>query len=60
VEIEGQKVYGIFLKRINRFLAEVELGSTRTMVHIPNPAKLSELLVPGANVLLRKSHVIYG
>lgn len=59
MEIEGQKVYGIFLKRINRFLAEVELGSTRTMVHVPNPAKLSELLVPGANVLLRKSNVIY-
>lgn len=60
MEIEGQMVYGVFLKRLNRFLAEVKLGSTRTMVHIPNPAKLSELLVPGANVLLRKSHVIYG
>lgn len=52
MNIEGQKLHGTFLKRINRFLAEVELGSTKVMVHVPNPARLSELLTLGADVLI--------
>jgi DNA-binding sugar fermentation-stimulating protein len=48
-------------RRINRFLAEVMLGSTKTMVHVPNPnSRLSELLTPGADVLIREAHVIRG
>jgi sugar fermentation stimulation protein A len=60
MEINGPIHYGIFLRRINRFLAEVMLGSTKTMVHVPNPARLSELLTPGADALIREAHVING
>jgi sugar fermentation stimulation protein A len=60
MDIEGQKLHGTFLKRINRFLADVELGSTRIMVHVPNPASLSELLTPGADVLISTRIVING
>jgi sugar fermentation stimulation protein A len=60
MEIEGQKLYGRFLRRINRFLAEVELGDSSTLVHVPNPARLSELLVPGADVLILNRRVING
>ena len=60
MEINGPIHYGIFVRRINRFLAEVMLGSTKTMVHVPNPARLSELLTPGADALIREAHVING
>lgn len=57
MEIEGQKLHGIFLRRLNRFLAEVDLGYAKTMVHVPNPARLSELLAPGADVLIREGNI---
>ena len=60
MNIEGQKLHGTFLKRINRFLAEVELGSTKIMVHVPNPSRLSELLTPGADVFISRHIVING
>lgn len=43
----------IFLERPNRFGAWVELDGRREYVHLPDPGRLRELLVPGNTVWLR-------
>lgn len=47
---------GIFQKRINRFIAEVIVEDTLKKVHVANTGRCQELLIPGVNVLLRKSN----
>ncbi len=42
-----------FLARPNRFLAEVMLGGRRELAHVPDPGRLTELLLPRARVRLR-------
>lgn len=41
---------GVFRKRLNRFLAEVELDGTVCPCHVKNTGRLGELLCPGAEV----------
>lgn len=48
-------VQGLFIRRINRFVAEVEIGDRREMVHVKNTGRLKELLVPQAKVYLEVS-----
>ena len=43
---------GVFLKRPNRFIAEVEIGGKRETVHIKNTGRCRELLIPGSEVWL--------
>lgn len=43
----------VFLERPNRFGAWVSLGGEREYVHVPDPGRLRELLVPGRPVWLR-------
>jgi len=45
----------IFVERANRFGAWVELAGRREYVHLPDPGRLKELLVPGNPVWLRRS-----
>lgn len=40
----------IFVKRENRFCAEVQLNGKLTKAHVPNSGRMRELLVPGATV----------
>ena len=40
-------VRGIFLKRLNRFTAEVSLNEKTLLVHVKNTGRLKELLIPG-------------
>ena len=42
-----------FLRRVNRFLAMVELDGRETSVHVANSGRLRELFVPGASVWLK-------
>jgi sugar fermentation stimulation protein A len=42
-----------FLARPNRFLAEVLVEGSQTLVHVPDPGRLKELLLPSAEVYLR-------
>ena len=42
-----------FLRRVNRFLAAVELEGRETGVHVANSGRLHELFVPGASVWLK-------
>jgi len=45
----------IFIKRDNRFRAEIELSGILFKAHVPNSGRMAELLTPGAKVWLRKA-----
>lgn len=45
-------VEGIFIKRPNRFIAEVLVNGKEEIVHVKNTGRCKELLLPGANILL--------
>ncbi len=42
-----------FVSRPNRFLTVVELHGEPVEAHLPDPGRLKELLLPGANVWVR-------
>lgn len=48
-------VKGIFKKRPNRFIAEVEVDGALEIAHVPNTGRCKELLVDGAAVWLKPS-----
>ncbi|MGM9604185.1 MAG: DNA/RNA nuclease SfsA [Faecousia sp.] len=48
-------VPGIFLDRLNRFIAHVELDGVRETVHVKNTGRCRELLVPGARVYCQRA-----
>ena len=48
---------GIFLERLNRFVARVEIDGREERVHVKNTGRCAELLVPGNVVYLEKSDV---
>ncbi len=41
-----------FLKRPNRFIAEVDISGNREIVHVKNTGRCKELLIPGCEVWL--------
>ena len=43
---------GRFVRRLNRFAAEVELGGRNQVVHVPNTGRMGQLLTPGSRVIL--------
>ena len=45
-------VEGIFLKRPNRFIANVLINGEEETVHVKNTGRCRELLIPGAKVIL--------
>ena len=47
-------VPGTFVRRLNRFAAEVVIDGKTEKVHIKNTGRLRELLLPGAKVTLQK------
>lgn len=42
---------GIFLRRPNRFIAEVEIDGKTETVHVKNTGRMKELFLPGAEVV---------
>lgn len=42
----------VFLRRVNRFVAEVELEGRRETVHVKNTGRCRELLIPGCEIWL--------
>jgi len=46
-------IQGIFVRRVNRFRAEVQIGGARAAAHVPNSGRLHDLFRPGARVYLR-------
>lgn len=45
----------VFLERLNRFVARVELNGAAETVHVKNTGRCRELLVPGSKVWLSRS-----
>ena len=52
MRIAGNKVFGRFVTRLNRFTAVVTIKDINYRCYLPNPGRLSELLIPRALVLL--------
>ena len=48
-------VSGIFVRRLNRFVAEVLIDGKPEQVHVKNTGRLQELLLPKARVTLQKA-----
>ena len=46
---------GIFLRRPNRFLAEIEIEGKKEICHVKNTGRCRELLIPGAEVYVQKA-----
>lgn len=53
--IYSNVVQGSFIRRINRFVAEVSIHGRQEAVHVKNTGRLKELLIPGARVYLEGS-----
>jgi len=53
LDLGGNLVEGIFLERVNRFLARVEVNGREVDVHVANSGRMKELFVPGWRVLVR-------
>jgi len=47
---------GTFLRRLNRFMTEVELHGQKTLAHLPNSGRLPTVLIPPAKVYLQKRY----
>lgn len=46
---------GTFLRRLNRFAAQVRVGAQIVEAHLPNSGRLGELLVPGVQVHVHRA-----
>ena len=53
MDLGGDLVEGVFLERVNRFLARVEVDGQEVGVHVANSGRMKELFVPGWRVLVR-------
>ena len=53
MDLGDDLVEGIFLERVNRFLARVEVDGREVDVHVANSGRMKELFVPGWRVLVR-------
>jgi sugar fermentation stimulation protein A len=56
VHLGDNLVEARFLRRLNRFLAVVELDGRDTGVHVANSGRLRELFIPGVPVWLKPAH----
>jgi len=45
-------ITGTFIRRLNRFVIECDIGSRAVSAHLPNPGRLWELLLPGRTLSL--------
>ncbi len=57
--ITGLLKKAVLIKRINRFVAEVILDDEHINVYVPNTGRLSELALPGAELLLSPINAKY-
>jgi sugar fermentation stimulation protein A len=48
-------IQGIFIKRINRFVAHVWIDGIEEVVHVKNTGRCKELFIPGTTVILERA-----
>ncbi len=53
MDLSNDLVEGIFLERVNRFLALVKIDGREVAVHVANSGRMKELFIPGCRVLVR-------
>ena len=53
MDLGNDLIEGIFLERVNRFLAIVNVDGQEVGVHVANSGRMKELFVPGCRVLIR-------
>ncbi|MBS4540038.1 DNA/RNA nuclease SfsA [Clostridium sp. D2Q-11] len=58
VDITGELIEAKFIKRLNRFVAEISIDNEIHLSHVPNTGRMIELLVPGANIIVRRIYSI--
>ncbi|KMT21304.1 DNA/RNA nuclease SfsA [Clostridium cylindrosporum] len=56
VEIGGEKINAIFLRRLNRFEAEVLVDDKIEIAHVANTGRMAEMLHTGVEVILQASN----
>ena len=54
MKLDDNLAPGRFIRRVNRFLVEVETAGETSLAHLPNSGRLEELLAPGSRVLLTR------
>lgn len=54
IEIKGDLIEGIFVERINRFIAHILIEGAVREVHVANTGRMRELLIDGAKVIVRR------
>ncbi|MCL4532077.1 MAG: DNA/RNA nuclease SfsA [Actinobacteria bacterium] len=52
MKLRGELVDGVFVQRLNRFAAMVEVDGRLLPAHLPNSGRMRELLVPGVEALV--------
>ncbi|HOB34710.1 MAG TPA: DNA/RNA nuclease SfsA [Bacillota bacterium] len=53
--VPGEFLPGRFCRRPNRFVAVVDIGGETVTAHVPTSGRLGELLLPGAEVQVRRA-----
>ena len=53
MKIKGPLILATFVERPNRFVTHIDIEGKIVKSHLPDPGRLRELLVPGAEVLVR-------
>lgn len=53
MKLNSEILVGFYQKRLNRFLAQIELDGNSVLAHVPNPGRMYELLTPRKEVYLR-------
>ena len=54
MKIIGPLIDAIFIERPNRFITLVKIGDELHKSHLPDPGRLTELLIPGAQLLVKQ------
>ena len=52
MEIDGPLIPAVFIQRPNRFITVVEISGKQYRSHLPDPGRLTELLIPGVSLLV--------
>lgn len=51
----AEVIIATFIKRVNRFIAHVQVAGQEIVVHVKNTGRCKELLIPGVKVVLEKA-----
>lgn len=54
IDIHGELKEAVFIKRLNRFVAEISIDDQIHLSHVPNTGRMKELLLPGARIIVRQ------